>query len=97
MKMPHWQWRPACAFLVGSVLISASLAVAQLPTPPPKHAIDTATNDLEQLMKIEIVDLSATVYNVFGTRYGDPVDANYVQDIIRQDGRSVRVKSTLHY
>jgi iron complex outermembrane receptor protein len=37
------------------VLISASLAVAQLPTPPPKQAIDTITNDLEQLMKIEIV------------------------------------------
>lgn len=57
MTMPHWQWRSACAFLIGSLLISASLAVAQLPTPPPppKHAIDTITNDLEQLMKIEIV------------------------------------------
>jgi iron complex outermembrane receptor protein len=43
------------AFLIGSVLISASLAVAQQPTPPPRHAIDTLTNDLEQLMKIEIV------------------------------------------
>jgi len=37
------------------MLISASLAVAQQPTPPPKQAIDTITNDLEQLMKIEIV------------------------------------------
>jgi outer membrane receptor for ferrienterochelin and colicin len=53
--MPHWQWRSASAFLVGSVLISASLAAAQQPTPPPKQAIDTLTNDLEQLMKIEIV------------------------------------------
>jgi iron complex outermembrane receptor protein len=41
--------------LIGCVLISASLAVAQQPTPPPKPAIDTLTNDLEQLMKIEIV------------------------------------------
>jgi outer membrane receptor for ferrienterochelin and colicin len=53
--MPYWQWRSASAFLIGSVLISASLATAQLPTPPPNQAIDTVTNDLEQLMKIEIV------------------------------------------
>jgi outer membrane receptor for ferrienterochelin and colicin len=53
--MPYWQWRSASAFLIGSVLISASLAVAQQQTPPPKHAIDSLTMDLEQLMKIEIV------------------------------------------
>ena len=53
--MPYWQWRSASAFLIGSLLISASLAAAQQPTPPPKQAIDTITNDLEQLMKIEIV------------------------------------------
>jgi iron complex outermembrane receptor protein len=53
--MPYWQWRSASAFLIGSVLISASLAAAQQPTPPPKQAIDTISNDLEQLMKIEIV------------------------------------------
>ena len=53
--MPCWQWRSASAFLIGSVLISASLAAAQQPTPPPKQAIDTISNDLEQLMKIEIV------------------------------------------
>jgi outer membrane receptor protein involved in Fe transport len=53
--MPYWRWRSASAFLIGSVLISASLAAAQRPTPPPKQAIDTITNDLEQLMKIEFV------------------------------------------
>ena len=53
--MPYWQWRSASVFLIGSVLISASLAAAQQPTPPPKQAIDTVSNDLEQLMKIEIV------------------------------------------
>jgi outer membrane receptor protein involved in Fe transport len=53
--MPYWQWRSASALLIGSVLISASLAAAQQPTPPPKQAIDTISNDLEQLMKIEIV------------------------------------------
>jgi iron complex outermembrane receptor protein len=43
-------------------------------------------------------DLSASVYNVFGARYGDPVAADtYVQDVIQQDGRSFRVRSTFHY
>jgi outer membrane receptor for ferrienterochelin and colicin len=55
MTTPYWQWRSASAFLIGSVLISASFAAAQQPTPPPKQVIDTITNDLEQLMKIEIV------------------------------------------
>jgi iron complex outermembrane receptor protein len=53
--MPYWQWRSASAFLIGSVLISASLAAAQQPTPPPRRAIDSLTMDLEQLMKIEFV------------------------------------------
>jgi outer membrane cobalamin receptor len=53
--MPNRQWWSASAFLIGSLLIPASLAVAQRQTPPPKQAIDTITNDLEQLMKIEIV------------------------------------------
>jgi iron complex outermembrane receptor protein len=53
--MPYSQWRSVSAFLIGSLLISASLAAAQQPTPRPKQAIDTISNDLEQLMKIEIV------------------------------------------
>jgi len=53
--MPYCQWRSVSAFLIGSLLISASLAAAQQPTPPPKQATDTISNDLEQLMKIEIV------------------------------------------
>jgi len=55
MTKPYRQWRSASALLIASVLISASLAAAQAPTPPPKHAIDSLTMDLEQLMKIEIV------------------------------------------
>src|ERR1700720_4222253 len=56
MTMPYWQWRSASAFLIGSVLISASLAVAQQPTPPPgKAVVDASTMDLEQLMKVEVV------------------------------------------
>lgn len=53
--MPRRQWRSACAFLIGGLLISASLVAAQQPTPPRKQAIDTILNDLEQLMKIEII------------------------------------------
>jgi outer membrane receptor for ferrienterochelin and colicin len=48
-------WRPASAFLIGSVLVSASVAAAQQPTPPPKAAVDASTMDLENLMKIEVV------------------------------------------
>jgi iron complex outermembrane receptor protein len=55
--MPYRQWWSASVFLIGSLLIPASLAVAQQPTPPPPppHAIDTLTRDLEQLMQIEVV------------------------------------------
>jgi iron complex outermembrane receptor protein len=42
-------------------------------------------------------DLSATLYNVFATRYSDPVPDGFVQDVIPQDGRSFRVRTTLHY
>jgi iron complex outermembrane receptor protein len=42
-------------------------------------------------------DLSAALYNVFDTGYADPVGDFYVQDVIRQDGRNVRVRATIHY
>lgn len=54
MTIPCRRWRSASALLIGSVLISASLALAQQP-PPAKAAVDPSTMDLEQLMKIEIV------------------------------------------
>jgi iron complex outermembrane receptor protein len=42
-------------------------------------------------------DIDATVYNLFATKYGDPA-ANYQrQSIIPQDGRSFRIRTTLHY
>ena len=40
------------------------------------------------------LDLSVSVYNLFDKNYGDPVSADFVQDTIRQDGRSCRVKLT---
>ncbi|MFZ5863703.1 MAG: TonB-dependent receptor plug domain-containing protein [Nitrospirota bacterium] len=43
------------------------------------------------------LQLSVSVYNVFGTDYGDPGSQEHVQqnmDVIAQDGRAVRVKLT---
>jgi iron complex outermembrane receptor protein len=42
-------------------------------------------------------DLSATVYNLFGVKYGVPGFDEHVQNIIQQNGRSFRLQSTLHY
>jgi outer membrane receptor for ferrienterochelin and colicins len=42
-------------------------------------------------------DLSATIYNLFAVHYGVPGSAVNLQNIIPQDGRSFRVKTTLHY
>jgi iron complex outermembrane receptor protein len=42
-------------------------------------------------------DLSGSVYNVFGVRYGDPMAGGFIQDTMQQDGRSFRVRTTLHY
>ncbi|HEY6555364.1 MAG TPA: TonB-dependent receptor, partial [Vicinamibacteria bacterium] len=37
-------------------------------------------------------ELSASVYNLFDRRYGDPGSVELVQDVIAQDGRSFRIK-----
>jgi outer membrane cobalamin receptor len=42
-------------------------------------------------------DLSATIYNLFGVPYGNPGTEEHVQDIIQQDGRNFRVKTTIHF
>jgi len=38
------------------------------------------------------LELSVSAYNLFDAHYGDPGAAEHVQDVIRQDGRSFRVK-----
>jgi iron complex outermembrane receptor protein len=43
------------------------------------------------------VDLSATLYNLFDTPYGIPGSGDHLQEVIPQDGRSFRVKTTLHF
>ena len=41
--------------------------------------------------------LSATAYNLFDVRYSNPGSEAHLQDTIQQDGRSFRVKTTLHF
>ncbi len=40
------------------------------------------------------LELSASLYNLFDTKYGDPGSEEHLQNIIAQDGRSFRVKLT---
>jgi hypothetical protein len=42
-------------------------------------------------------DFSATVYNLFAVKYGIPGSGAHLENTIPQDGRSFRVKTTLHY
>lgn len=43
------------------------------------------------------VELSATVYNLFGTEYSHAVSTSHLQDSIEQPGRSFRVKLTYKF
>lgn len=41
------------------------------------------------------LDLSASLYNLFDRRYGDPGSAEHLQEVIEQDGLTFRIKATL--
>ncbi|MEO8336142.1 MAG: TonB-dependent receptor [bacterium] len=43
------------------------------------------------------LSLTATVYNLFGVHYSNPGSDAHVQDVIQQDGRSFRVKTTVRF
>jgi outer membrane receptor for ferrienterochelin and colicins len=43
------------------------------------------------------LDLSASVYNLFGMKYSDPGAGEHMQDRIRQDGRNFRFKLTYRF
>jgi iron complex outermembrane receptor protein len=43
------------------------------------------------------MEISGSVYNLFGETHGDPVGAEFRQDIIEQDGRSFRIKLTYKF
>ena len=42
-------------------------------------------------------EVSASIYNIFDDRYGDPGSEEHRQDIIYQDGRTFRVKVGYHF
>ena len=46
---------------------------------------------------IKGLDLSASLYNLFDAHYDYPASDEYVPDVIRQDGRTFRVKATYHF
>jgi outer membrane receptor for ferrienterochelin and colicins len=43
------------------------------------------------------MELSASLYNIFNTSYGDPGSEEHRQDIILQDGRNFRLKLTYRF
>jgi len=40
------------------------------------------------------LEVSASVYNLFDRKYGEPGSGEHPQDVIEQDGRSVRLQLT---
>lgn len=46
---------------------------------------------------IKGLELSAGIYNLLDTKYGYPGAADHLQDVIQQDGRSLRVKLTYKF
>jgi iron complex outermembrane receptor protein len=43
------------------------------------------------------LEASVSLYNLFDTRYSDPVSVDFRQRAIEQDGRSFRAKLTYHF
>lgn len=43
------------------------------------------------------LDLTVSVFNLFDKSYGDPVAADFRQDVIEQDGRTFRAEATYHF
>ena len=43
------------------------------------------------------LELSASLYNLFDTKYADPAGPDFTQDTIEQDGRTFRVKATYRF
>lgn len=46
---------------------------------------------------VKSMELSTGVYNLFDDRYGDPGGSEHFQDVIRQNGRTFRVKLTYRF
>lgn len=46
---------------------------------------------------VKRLEVSASVYNLFDTKYGYPGAGDHLQDVLRQDGRGFRVKLTYKF
>jgi iron complex outermembrane receptor protein len=46
---------------------------------------------------VEGLEVSASIYNLFDTKYGYPGAEDHLQEVIRQDGRTFRVKLTYRF
>ncbi len=46
---------------------------------------------------IKGLEISASVYNLFDTKYSDPGGPEHLQDLIQQNGRTYQVKATWHF
>jgi iron complex outermembrane receptor protein len=46
---------------------------------------------------VKDLEISASVYNLFNKKYGDPVGEEHLQDKMRQDGRTFRFKITYRF
>lgn len=61
----------------------------------PGFAIVNFTLFSRQLIKG--LEMSASVYNLFDTRYSDPGGQEHLQDLIQQNGRTYQLKATWHF
>jgi outer membrane receptor for ferrienterochelin and colicins len=64
-----------------------------------RHADEFVMANLTLLSRevVKNLEVSATIYNLFDTRYGYPGAGGHLQDVIAQDGRSFRVKLTYKF
>jgi iron complex outermembrane receptor protein len=46
---------------------------------------------------VKNLEFSASIYNLFDTKYSDPVSSDYIQAAIEQNGRTFRVKLTYRF
>ena len=61
----------------------------------PGNVIGNLTLFSRELVKD--LELSASVYNLWDTRYSDPVSSDFVTDTVPQDRRSFRVKLSYRF
>jgi iron complex outermembrane receptor protein len=64
-----------------------------------RRADDFVTANLTLFSRelVKGLEVSASIYNLFDTKYGYPGAEDHLQDVIQQDGRSFRLKLTYRF